>query len=718
MTVKDEDIQSILKKYEERLSSQIETTEGEIKSSDVFSKEYIIFRNEAMPSNISRYEKLCEFASGIINIKPSQADIEELEKSIELTHVNVTPQMAASFAGFVAMMFALIGLLLGGIMFLFQGLTMSVMTTVLIFIVTGVALMKPITNYPNTIATNWRLKASNQMVLCILYIVMYMRHTSNLEHAIKFAGEHIGNPLALDLRKVFWDVESGKYATMKESIDKYLAKWKGYNIEFVEAFHLIESSLYEPSEEKRLDRLEKALTVMLEGTYENMMHFAHNVSSPITMLHMLGIILPILGLIILPLVGSFLGVRWWHLSLLYNLLLPLAVYYFGTNLLAKRPTGYGESSVMEESGMYDQYKYVNLFGYRVQPKLPAILLGMAIIMIGLLPLMIHFVVPGYDLSVFGFKFLDYRTVDGKALGPFGVGAAMFSLFVPLGMAFGLGLYYKLSTKTLILIRNKTKALEKEFASSLFQLGNRIGDGMPAEMAFGKVAENMRDTTTGDFLNIVNVNIRKLGMDVRSAVFDSERGAILSYPSNLIESSMKVLLESSRKGPEIVAKSLISISDYVDRIHKVAERLKDLLADITSSMKGQLTFLTPLIAGVVVGIGSMITTIIGNLGTELKTLAGGGESTGLNIAEIVGLFPPDKIMPPYYFQIVVGVFVVEITVILSILSNSVENGLDEIQEQNNIGKNLYFSVPLYIAISFMVMAVFNLLVQMIAPAAGG
>ena len=44
---------------------------------------------------------------------------------------------------------------------------------------------------------------------------------------------------------------------------------------------------------------------MLEETYEKMLHYAQNLKSPITMLHMLGIILPILGLVILPLVVSF-----------------------------------------------------------------------------------------------------------------------------------------------------------------------------------------------------------------------------------------------------------------------------------------------------------------------------------------------------------------------------------------------------------------------------
>jgi len=33
---------------------------------------------------------------------------------------------------------------------------------------------------------------------------------------------------------------------------------------------------------------------------------------------------------------------------------------------------------------------------------------------------------------------------------------------------------------------------------MFQLGNRLGDGIPAEIAFAKVAETMKGTTSGDF----------------------------------------------------------------------------------------------------------------------------------------------------------------------------------------------------------------------------
>ena len=49
----------------------------------------------------------------------------------------------------------------------------------------------PLQKLPYYLANSWRMKASNQMVLCVFYVVTYMRHTSNLENAIDFASHYI-----------------------------------------------------------------------------------------------------------------------------------------------------------------------------------------------------------------------------------------------------------------------------------------------------------------------------------------------------------------------------------------------------------------------------------------------------------------------------------------------------------------------------------------------
>ncbi|MEK6862945.1 MAG: hypothetical protein AABW57_02160 [Nanoarchaeota archaeon] len=719
----DEDIKKILDKYQAKIKENIETIDT-YEPDQGFTREYKIFREEALSTTLNNYEKICNFIGDTISIKPKEEDYKRLQDSIDAIHLEITPEQASGFAVFISLVLIIISLILAGILYFLSGDISNSLLVPSILILVSVLLIKPLTSIPNYLAARWRLKASNQMVLCILYIVMYMRHTSNLEHAIKFASDHIGDPLDLDFKKVFWDIETGKYSNIKQSLDAYLLKWRSYNLEFVEAFHLIQGSLLESSEERRVTLLEKALEVILNGTYEKMLHYAQELKNPITMLHMLGVILPILGLVILPLFGSLVqgagSTKIIFLFLIYNIFLPIIVYFLGINILSKRPTGYSESDLIEQNPELAKYKNILIkIGNKevqISPFWISFLIFFIVSLISLIPI-IFSVLNLQDPEFLGLKFIDYKLENGlpctqgkTCYGPFGVGAVILSLFLPLGIALGLGTYYKLRTRKLIKIRNETKKLELEFAGSLFQLGNRIGDGIPVEASFSEVARNMEGTPTGDFFRRVAINIQKLGMSVKEAIFNKNNGAIWYYPSSLIESSMKVLLESSRKGPQVVSKALVSISLYIDKIHQVNERLKDLLSEIISSMKSQISFLTPVIAGIVVGISTMIVTILGKLSAQLTETSqtNVGETGFGGLGAVAGLFEIKNIIPSYYLQLIVGLYVVEIGIILTILSNGIENGADKLNEQYYLGKNLYKSSILYTIVAFFITVVFTLL----------
>ena len=150
--------------------------------------------------------------------------------------MNITPTGAVSFSFLAPLTIILFGSLLSYVL-------LQSTFFIFFFFIIGITLIKPLGNLPSYIANSWRLKASNQMVLCIFYVVTYMRHTSNIENALEFAADHLSAPLSLDLKKVLWDVETEKYESIKESLDMYLQTWKKWNFEFIESFHLIESSL-------------------------------------------------------------------------------------------------------------------------------------------------------------------------------------------------------------------------------------------------------------------------------------------------------------------------------------------------------------------------------------------------------------------------------------------------------------------------------------------
>lgn len=713
----------LIKKYKEKIASEL----GTIEPTQFVSREYEIFKKEEFPKTLSLYEKLARFAGKILKQKLKPEKEKELVEYISIAHLDISPSDSLAFAYFYPILLILFGALIG---FLLGSTFLA-----LFIIVLALGAMSFATGLPKYFASKWRMRSSSQMILCIFYLVTYMRHTSNLERAIAFAAEHLPAPLGLDMRWILWAAESRKFETVHEALDFYLKGWRAFSPEFVDAIRLIESSLYEPTEERRLGLLDKGLDVMLEGTYERMLHFAQGLKSPLTALHMLGIVLPILGLVILPLAVSFMEeVKWWHIGLIYNIALPIVVYFMGQSILVKRPSGYGELPIDATNPRLKKYR--NLFigigpiKFYLTPLFFAIFVGIVFFLIGLFPLILRVINPSFDICFPAcekgavFELLGYRESTrepGKFLGPYGLGATIFSFAFPLAAALGFGIFYRISTKGLMKLREAAKKMEDEFGAALFQLSSRLADGIPLELAFEKVAAVVGESSVGDFFRITVNNMRKLGLGIKDAIFDPKVGAVVYYPSAIIHSSMKVLIDAIKKGPLIASQAIGNVSRYIREIHRVDERLKDLMAEIISDMKSQIAFLTPMIAGIVIGITSMITYILSNLTRQLKNVGQLGADT-LNTAAsgtgplsgILSLF--GESIPTYYFQAVVGLYVVEIIFLLTIIASSIENGVDKLMEDHLLGKNLIASTFTYVFVALIVVIIFNFIAAKIISGA--
>ncbi|MFH1682939.1 MAG: hypothetical protein ABIA37_04025 [Candidatus Woesearchaeota archaeon] len=715
-----EDYQELLEKYKARIEDELGHRAQF--SPKVSSVEYQQFKKEIYPAAYTLYEKACNFSEKILRLKADPKKAALLQTNIELCHLQITPSGVISFAILGPLFVMIFGSLLAFAVF-------NMMFFVGFFLFAGLMMIPALQKLPIFMGNSWRMKSSNQMVQCVFYLVTYMKHTSNLERAIEFASDHLAPPLSLDLKKVLWNVETQKYPSIKDSLDDYLNQWNDWDKEFVEAVHLIEASLYESSEDRRLTLLDKSLEVILNGTYEKMLHYAHDLKAPMTMLNMLGVILPILGLVILPLVISFMSsdssnplAMVVYIAALYNVALPIGVFYLGKIILSKRPTGYGDTDISEQNPELKKHRNVLIpLGKKVEIKINPLFFSVAIFavlfIIGFSPLIIHALDPTFEIplgknfEVFGYICTpeNPNCEPDEKFGPFGLGASMLSLVAVAGLGLSIGIYYKLRSKNVYKIRQRTKALEDEFASALFQLGNRLGDGLPAEIAFAKVAQNMGGTTSGEFFNLVEKNITRLGMGIEEAIFDPKIGALTYFPSQVIESSMKVMIESVKKGPQIAAQALLSMSNYIKEIHRVDERLKDLMAETISSMKSQVKFLTPAISGIVIGITSMITSILTRLASQLTSLTSSGQEIG-GYGDMVAIFGIG--IPTFYFQLSVGLYIIQIVYILTILSNGIENGVDKLGERFSLGQNMIKSVLLYCFIAGVVMLLFNFFAQQV------
>ena len=693
-------VDDVLRKYGAKIEGQIET---DAISNSNWSQSYINFKNEMAP-DLSRYERWCKSLGSVIKLNLSQKDEGKVKKSLEIAHLDIEPWQALTLGVMTFLAIFFFGLLSSvAIMLIKGGFEFFPFLYFFLILIFSLFLFYFVNGYPARLANKWRLKASSQMVPAILYIVVYMRHTPNLEKAIAFASQHLQPPLSLDLKKVFYNVEVGKFSSIKESLDHYLEIWRDYSTEFIEAFHLIESSLFEPDNGQRIATLEKSLQVILDGVYDKMLKFSHNVRSPLTNVYMLGVVLPTLGLALLPLASAMIGgaLTWVHVFILFNLIVPFLVFYLTDKVLMLRPGGHGESSLLERNPLYYKYKSNASYFNAALICFPLFFLGFLPLIFGytplpaLLGLQKDYTFTQLGLSVFGDEmFFGFIETGTGVIGPFGVGSLVLSMLIPLGLALFFSIVFKSKTKEMIIERDNTKQLEAEFNNSLFQLGNRIGNGVPPELIFGKVAESSKGLKTADFFSKVNYNIRNAGMSVDKAIFDPQRGALIYFPSDLIATSMRVLVESSKKGLKVAAISLMSISEYVKNINKITTRLRDLLAEIISDMKSNMTFLAPLLSGIVVGLAAMITSILSKLSvSDIGGDSGAGAGIG-NVGSIMDIFEVANMIPPYYLQIAIGVYLVEIIFILTSTLVSIDSGEDKLEKTNKTGKNLMKGVMLY------------------------
>jgi len=710
------DVDEVLRKYSKKIDSEVSRYDysqagNTNTNSDVstISKDYGQFKSDMMPA-LSRYERWCKSLGGFIKIKASTKDSARIERSLAIAHLDLTSQEVMGLA-----FFTFIGI------FLFAAITSIAIFFItnslpgiffVLMIVLAIFLFYYFSSMPERLATKWKLKASSQMVPAILYTVIYMKHTSNLERAINFVSQHVEAPLALDFKKILWDVQTGKFSSVKDSLDFYLDFWRDSNMEFVESFHLIESSLFEPEEARRIQILERALKIILDGVYEKMLKYTHTIKAPLTNLYMIGITLPTLGLPLIVLGSTLLGgmIQAVHLFVIFNIIVPFFVFYLTMQVMLKRPGGYGETSLLEKNPFYHKYASKKPYYIAGLICLPFFILGFLPLIVGYTPIpewlgltphgqVFDFTFSSLGLSVFSGNFFGFRGAGSSMTGPFGLGAVLLSLFIPFSIALFFSLSFSMRTKELIKARDQTKDLEEEFNSTLFTLGNRIGDGTPAEIAFAKVAESVKGQRTEDFFKIVNTNIQSMGMGLDEAIFNNKRGALVYYPSNLIATSMRILIESAKKGLSVAAESLMSISEYVRNIQKINERLRDLLADVVSDMKSNMTFLAPLLAGIVVGLSAMITGILSQL-TDLKNSIGGDTSSIGNIGSMIDLFKIENLIPPYFLQISIGVYIVEVIFILTATLVTIDSGEDKLKETYEIGRNLKWGSLLYLVVALV------------------
>jgi len=616
-------------------------------------------------------------------------------------------------------------------------------------------------SYPKSVVEREKMLSLAYIPEIVNYLTMSMRLMPNLEKAVAFAANHGQGKIAEDLKKLVWDVQIGRYGSIEEGLDELAYKWGDYNEDFKQALMLIRASVLEGNVQRREEILEKASADVLEGTREKMDLYARKLQQPTVYLYYFGILLPLLLAIILPIGGSMTGMalaKPEYLFVGYNILIPLVVFAFGTMIVAGKPPTYTAPKIPEDFPGLPPVGQAKILGVTMPFRWFAVLLVVSLVALGyyadqglLQGTLNGFVVPlndalksasgdGIDLlggaegitiagtlgqipayetpgtenyareldkiphfTLFDAKYDAAGNVEREAVtlfdSPVFVGqCTIFGVLIGISLAVSIWLSGKYSARKKM--QDEIRAMEGEFKDALYVLASRLGENKPIEEALKNATEFLpKSRISNRIFKRILQNITTMGMTLDAAVFDKTFGAMKDMPSRTIQSGMQFLVGSIDLGVNVAAKSLINLAMQLRNSQKIDESLKRLLQDVTTMLSTMSTFVAPIVLAVVSAMQRLIVNSLSSTGAgEEQTDAAGTQGFGMT-----SMFTNKKALEgmadPATFIAIMGVYVIEVVVLLTYFNSQIEETNNELHTYTSIAKTLPLAVFLYCTVVY-------------------
>ncbi len=678
------------------------------------------------------YEKLCKKIN--VNMRTPKFLEDYLNRNIELSRLHVTPDEVFSTSLIVSGISFIVVLLIHII-----SLFMMERSPFYLFYIFPPMILWFLFTFPEFYAQVLKIKAQDEATQIILLLSVYLRFSPNFENAMGFAAMYSNGPISKDLRKIMWDVESGKYINIGEAVKSHSILWAKWDPDFVRSLNILFNSLSKTDENEREKIITDALQRILNATHVKMKLYTEKLTPRILMLHTMGILLPIMGLILFPMISIFLNDRVDPMAIAigYMVILPILIYTQARRILSTKPGAYSMPNISLHPDVPPKgYFYIKAEGVRL--KVPVVPIAIIVSILILIPGIIHFTTLAFELHGLTERQKEpilYREAEifrPHCIGEYathgyfkddsckpGLNNIIATYSITLGVAAFAIIYFLGNSFQKIKIMKYVQELEDDFRTGLFILSNHLSNGIPIESAVEKVIEEYRSIGVTkspmlDFFSKIDDLIKRNRMTFKTAVF-GEYGALRYFPSVIVHETMKIVYQSVKKGPIIAGKISRSIVKYMENVKDVMIKIRETLEEVRTSLKMQASMITPAICAVVATMGTFMISILRMLGAKLDEIGrtlnvqlfeeGGTEG----LMKMIGI-NFTKIMPFTVFQIILGVYMVEVVILMAYLLNGIENGFDDVTMSYRIGKTLLTGVTIYLLVSLISIFIFGDLIK--------
>ncbi|NPA38194.1 MAG: hypothetical protein GXN99_00155 [Candidatus Nanohaloarchaeota archaeon] len=341
-----------------------------------YSSDYLQYLDSLQKKELSFYERMCLFFRKFpIILKPSKTRKEKLEKVIQYCELEIKPEDIDNSAFYIT----------GASFIIFTILSFFNFTNLWINIALSSIIFYSLYTYPFFLNEVTRLKANSEMVKAIVYMSISLTITPVFVSAISFASRYLDGPIGNDFRKIMWIIKTQQAQNLETALSYFTDKWNSWNKNFSEALELLKQVEIYVTQEEKENTIREALTLIEETSYDVMKDYSKSLKQPLSIIHSFGIMMPVLGLIMFPLISIFLSseINIKYLVMGYIVILPSLLFWYIYKVISKRPGAFAHSLSIKVT---NQYKKIKILGKEVSLLKLSLMIGI----VALLPAMFHF----------------------------------------------------------------------------------------------------------------------------------------------------------------------------------------------------------------------------------------------------------------------------------------------------------------------------------------
>jgi hypothetical protein len=494
------------------------------------------------------------------------------------------------------------------------------------------------------------------MLQALLEIANYLSLNTSIEYAFIETTKGLTGTTGKQFRDIQQKIEIKKYSTLGDAFEDYIPKWMEINPEFVKGLNMIQTSALAPLGERE-PMLRECIKTIIQSYYNIGKRSTETLSNQAKSLISIGVMLPMMSLIMLPLISVFLPnmINVPMLIFIYDISCPALLMLFAMQFALNRV----QVNTIDLS-LSPKFK-------KMEPIFPY--LCAAIIIVAAIPAAVHFL----DM--------DLSTQEGVAKE-----YDFWSLVVVWGMLAGLVAGICIYLFRYITLNEKTWKEMSEVEEDLPHLLQIISSYLVLNRPMESIIEDVKsDYIKHGFKKHAVVKILE---EITNSMYHTKKtlGEIVEkklpeiIASKRLVQVMRRIVHFADIDIASAAKSAKMIRSQTLSIFRLDNYMRTLLNDTFATVSVSIKALAPILASTAVIMSVAIVMSLEYITNEMENIA---KSMGLRDFTLQ-LVDPSTIIPPTVVLAIVGIYIILTLVVLSIFLANIKYGSD----RHRIGKTIF------------------------------